>query len=143
MYETPFLGKLCELETDEQTMRQCLKSCSHLNQKEIGHQLALLREQYAQSMSKLDSFIQNGRSPAIVALAEAQKEYYQKIQQITEDALPHYLHSETSTQKEDIREARMLYAEYSIDFARTTILQALIAVLDGMEMQWAWKQEER
>lgn len=142
MCETPFLGKLCELEADEQTMRQCIQSCSQLNQKEIGCQLALLREQYAQSMHQLDSFIQNGRSPAIVALAEAQKEYYQKIQQITEDALPHYLHSEASTQKEDIKEARMLYAEYSIDFARMTILQALIAVLDGMEMQLAWKQEE-
>lgn len=96
---------------------------------------SLKLKKYQQTTNKLDVFIQNGRSPAVYTMAQAQKNYYQSISKFAEDKLPNYLHSELTTVGQDQSGAMMLCAEYSIDFAKQSIQYALITILTALSMR--------
>lgn len=64
-------------------------------------------------------------------LAQAQRTYDRTVQALLEETLPADLHSESTTPGEDRTEARMLCAEYAVDFARQAVRRAMLAVLSA------------
>lgn len=135
MQGNPFFSKMYELEQDYVMMKKCLDICNTYNTNELHNQIIHLKNEYEKAINNLDTFIKNGRSQAVCTLAQAQKAYYTSISDLTENKLPVYLHSESSTLKEDESEAMMLYTEYAIDFAQQSIRHALITALTALEIQ--------
>lgn len=136
-----FFAKLCELEQDDEMLRDCLAACQPLASTDLKRALKQVDERQQELNNLLESYICCGRSPAISALAQAQQTYYQTARQLTEDTLPSNLHSEASTPDQDQTEAQLLYAEYAIDFARQSICLALHAALTAVIVQQTLEKE--
>lgn len=135
MEQNSFFAKLCELDQDDQLMHDCLTVCQSLNPQALHEEIAKIRRTYDDINFRLEDYVRHSRSPAISALANAQKTYYQTVKQLTEQELPVYLHSELSFPGDEQSEAGMLYAEYAIDFARQSIYHALLCVLSAIDME--------
>lgn len=135
-----FYAKLCELDEDAHLMRICLRTCQTLDAKELQETMEKLQETGDEWTAHLEDNIRKSRSPALSALAQTQKTYYQEVKRITEQELPGYLHSEASTLIQDQSEAGMLYAECAIDFARQSIYHALFSALSAIRLE---KQAEK
>ena len=136
MNQSPFFVKLCELEQEEQRLRECLRLCGALRPDELRRSRQAIQRECGQDRMRLEEDIWDSRSPAVAKLAEAQRTYCLTAQRLMEESLPGDLHSEGSTPDEDRAEAGMLYAEYAIDFARQSIRHALLAALSAMEAQY-------
>lgn len=131
MEQSPFLVKICQLEQDYQTLEDCLRACRSMEEEDLALQLRRVWRAYSQADSHLEEAIRSGRSPAVCKLAQAQHTYDRTVQGLLEETLPADLHSEASTPGEDRTEARMLCAEYAVDFARQSVRRAMLAVLSA------------
>lgn len=138
MEPSPFFVKLFELEQDYQALQNCLQVCRSMNTEELHAEIAKIQYTCDEVNSRLENSIHSSRSPAVSELAQAQKSYYQTVKELREKKLPAYLHSECG---DDELEARMLYAEYAIDFARQSICHALIAALTAVDMEKMMKKQ--
>ena len=131
MEQSPFLVKICQLEQDYQTLENCLRACRNLEEEDLALQLRQVWRAYSQADSHLEEAIRSSRSPAICKLAQAQRTYDRTVEALMEETLPADLHSEASTPGEDRTEARMLCAEYAVDFARQAVRRAMLVVLSA------------
>ena len=83
------------------------------------------------------------QSPFLVKICQLEQDYQtledclractydRTVQALMEETLPEDLHSEGTTPGEDRTEARMLCAEYAVDFARQAVRRAMLAVLSA------------
>lgn len=142
MERDAFYAKLCELDEDAHLMRTCLHTCQTFDFKQLQDTLEKLRETSEVWTAHLEDNIHKSRSPALSALAQTQKTYYQEVKRITEQELPGYLHSEASTPIQDQSEAGMLYAECAIDFARQSIYHALFSALSAIRLEEQAEKEK-
>ena len=124
MEQSPFLVKICQLEQDYQTLEDCLRACRDLEEADIDLQLRRVWRAYREASCGLEEAIRSSRSPAMRRLAQAQHTYDRTVQALLEETLPADLHSEGTTPGEDRTEARMLCAEYAVDFARQAVRRA-------------------
>lgn len=131
MEQSPFLVKICQLEQDYQTLENCLRACRNLEEEDLALQLRQVWRAYSQADSHLEEAIRSSRSPAICKLAQAQRTYDRTVEALMEETLPADLHSEATTPGEDRTEARMLCAEYAVDFARQAVRRAMLVVLSA------------
>lgn len=131
MGQSPFLVKIYQLEQDYQTLENCLRACGSLEEEDLNLQFRQVWQAYNQADSDLEEAMRASRSPAICKLAQAQRTYDRTVQGLLEETLPAVLHSETTTPGEDRTEARMLCAEYAVDFARQAVRRAILAVLSA------------
>lgn len=131
MEQSPFLVKICQLEQDYQNLEDCLRACRSMEDEELDLQLRRVWQAYSQADSCLEEAICSSRSPAVRRLAQAQRTYDCTVQSLLEEVLPEDLHSESTTPGEDRAEARMLCAEYAVDFARQAVRRAMLAVLSA------------
>lgn len=135
MERNTFFVKLCELEQDYQMIEACLHLCQSYRAEELHRALEEVKRACMAFHMHLEDDIRRGRSAAVSELAEAQETYYLRAKELTERELPSCLCGESGTPDEGRREARMLYAEYAVDFARQSIYHALLAVLSALESQ--------
>lgn len=137
-----FAGKLCELERQyEQTIR-CLRCCQRSDHREIRRALRCLRQEYRENDLLLRKSIDKSHSPAVAALSAAQLEYDLRIQDILQNELPDYIHSQGADVSEDQAEAASLYGEYAIDFAAHAMRHALLAALSAIDLQMNCEERE-
>lgn len=135
MEREAFYPKLCELDEDTHIMQACLRTCQTLDSNELQAATQKLHETSDEWAAHLEDNIRRSRSPALSALAETQKNYYQAVKRITEQKRPAYFYGEVSTPVQEQSEARMLYAEYAIDFARQSIYHALFSALSAISLE--------
>lgn len=135
MKRNVFFAKLCELSQDDRLLTQCLQRCQTQDPAELRAACRQARQAYDAANRRLENAVRNSRSPAVSALAEAQRAYYRRAEALAAQVLPGWLHSEASTCDEDRQEAQLLYAEYAIDFARQSLYYALCSALSAAENQ--------
>lgn len=138
MEQSPFLVKICQLEQDYQTLEDCLRACRDLEAADIQLQLRRVWQAYSEADRGLEEAVRSSRSPAMRRLAQAQCTYDRTVQDLLEQTLPQDLHSEATTPDEARVEARMLWAEYAVDFARQAVRRAMLAALSAA---WETRQE--
>lgn len=143
MEQSPFLVKICQLEQDYQTLENCLRTCRNLEDADIALQMREVWRAYSQADLRLEEAIRSSRSPAVCKLAQAQRTYDRTVQALLEESLPADLHSEATTPGEDRTEARMLHAEYAVDFARQAVRRAMLAVLSAAQEARRQEEEQR
>lgn len=91
----------------------------------------------------MNQSIEAFHSKAVTALADAQVSYDETVKTIAEKVLPEAMHGRDSM-KEELAEEKMLYAEYSIDFAIRAVKNALRTSLEAIEAQMEceeWRKE--
>lgn len=128
-----FIAKLDELKRQQEELMDCLSRFQSADTADIDDYLRQLNDEYQENTELLKSCIREGRSPAIVALSEAQLAYYNHMRDILKDRLPAYMDS--GDRNQDQAEAAALYAEYAIDFASQAIRHALMVSLKAIELQ--------
>ena len=137
--EGMFAVKLYELEREYGRMQSRLRLCQQDNHQKIRQELQRVMEEYQEDELLLLNNVENSRSPAVAALADAQLDYSRRAEEILEQELPEYLRDEDGSAPEEgakhQAEAAALYAEYAIDFAVQSMRYALITALKAMDMQ--------
>lgn len=128
-------NKLRELEALHRHLSQELQNCQGLDRPALDRALIQLRRECARREQMLRRCAEGCRSPAIEALSQAQLSYSLRAREILEQEMPAYLHSESSTLREDQAESAALYAEYAVDFATQAARHALLAALTAMDAQ--------
>lgn len=137
--EGMFAVKLYELEREYGRMQSRLRLCQKDNHQKIRQELQRVAEEYQEDELLLLNNVENSRSPAVAALADAQLDYSRRAEKILEQELPEYLQDEDGSAPEEgaehQAEAAALYAEYAIDFAVQSMRYALMTALKAMDMQ--------
>ena len=134
-----FAVKLYELEREYGRMQSRLRLCQQDGHQKIRQELQRITEEYQEDELLLLNNVENSRSPAVAALADAQLDYSRRAEKILEQELPEYLRDEDGSAPEEgaehQAEAAALYAEYAIDFAVQSMRYALMTALKAMDMQ--------
>ena len=133
MEQEIFAAKLGELKKQQDEFMGCLDRFQSADTDSIDQYLRHLNDEYQQNTDFLENSIREGRSPAIVALSEAQLTYYRHMIDILKDKLPECMDS--GNREQDLAEAVSLYAEYAIDFASQAIRHALMVSLKAIDLQ--------
>ncbi len=137
--EGMFAVKLYELERQYGRMQSRLRLCQQDDHQKIRQELQRVMEEYQEDELLLLNNVENSRSPAVAALADAQLDYSRRAEEILEQELPEYLRDEDGSAPEEgakhQAEAAALYAEYAIDFAVQSMRYALMTALKAMDMQ--------
>ena len=137
--EGMFAVKLYELERQYGRMQSRLRLCQQDGHQKIRQELQRITEEYQEDELLLLNNVENSRSPAVAALADAQLDYSRRAEKILEQELPEYLRDEDGSAPEEgaehQAEAAALYAEYAIDFAVQSMRYALMTALKAMDMQ--------
>ena len=137
--EGMFAVKLYELERQYGRMQSRLRLCQQYDHQKIRQELQRVTEEYQEDELLLLNNVENSRSPAVAALADAQLDYSRRAEKILEQELPEYLQDEDGSAPEEgaehQAEAAALYAEYAIDFAVQSMRYALMTALKAMDMQ--------
>lgn len=137
--EGMFAVKLYELERQYGRMQSRLRLCQQDDHQKIRQELQRVMEEYQEDELLLLNNVENSRSPAVAALADAQLDYSRRAEEILEQELPEYLQDEDGSAPEEgakhQAEAAALYAEYAIDFAVQSMRYALMTALKAMDMQ--------
>lgn len=137
--EGMFAVKLYELEREYGRMQSRLRLCQQDGHQKIRQELQRITEEYQEDELLLLNNVENSRSPAVAALADAQLDYSRRAEKILEQELPEYLRDEDGSAPEEgaehQAEAAALYAEYAIDFAVQSMRYALMTALKAMDMQ--------
>lgn len=135
--------KLYELEKQHGKLQAGIRICQKESLKEIRREIARVREECEEQDFLLNQSIETSHSKAVTALADAQVSYDETVKTIVEKVLPEAMHGKDSM-KEELAEEKMLYAEYSIDFAIRAVKNALQTSLEAIEAQMEceeWRRE--
>ena len=141
--EGMFAVKLYELEQQYGRMQSRLHLCQQDDHQKIRRELQRATEEYQEDELLLKKNVENSRSPAVAALAEAQLEYSRRVKEIYDWELPEYFQEETETDQENQAEATALYAEYAIDFAVQSMRYALMTTLKAIDTQMDTEEEAK
>lgn len=135
--------KLNELENEQGRLLARIRLCQKEDAQVIRKEKEKIRTECEEEDLLLQHDVDAAHSKAVSALAEAQLAYNKKIDEITENILPESIHGRESY-PEDKAEARMLYAEFCIDFAVRAEKNALRAALEAIESEMEceeWRKE--
>lgn len=131
--------KLHDLEKEHGRMLTRIRICQKKNVGEIRQEIDRIKEENEEQTMLLQQSVETACSKAVTALASAQLSYNKEIQYITEQVIPAAMHGKNSF-KEEQAEAKMLYAEYCIDFAAQAVRNAYLASLSAIEEQVEYEE---
>ena len=116
--EGMFAVKLYELEQQYGRMQSRLHLCQQDDHQKIRRELQRATEEYQEDELLLKKNVENSRSPAVAALAEAQLEYSRRVKEIYD-------------------------REYAIDFAVQSMRYALMTTLKAIDTQMDTEEEAK
>lgn len=131
--------KLHELENQHGKLQTRIRLCQKESREELQNELKRVQEECEEQDLLLEQSVENAHSKAVTALAKAQYTYDETVKEITEKVLPESMHGRDSFQEEEAEE-KMLYAEYSIDFAIRAVKNALQTSLAAIDAQLAYEE---
>lgn len=126
--------KLHELERQHGKLQTRIRICQKDNIAEIKKEIERVQEECEEQDMLLKQSVESAHSRAVVALAKAQSSYDENIKEIVGKVLPESMHGGDSVW-EELAEEKMLYAEYSIDFAIRAVKNAMQVSLEAIEAQ--------
>lgn len=130
-----FAVKLYELEQEYGRMQSRLHLFQERDTRQLQGELNRLQDEYQERKLLLQERIQSSRSPSVAALAQAQMEFGERVEQILREELPNEMRGRNQTCAADTAEAVSLYAEYAIDFSTQAMQYALMAALSALLLQ--------
>lgn len=122
-----FSAKLREMEREYGTMQRELRRLE-AGRENSPRELDEIWREYEEQLARLERTARTCRSPAMARMADLQREYERKMEQILEERL-------TGAGAEGQAEAAALYAEYAMDFAVQTMRYALMAALSAAQLE--------
>lgn len=131
--------KLHELETQHGKLQTRIRLCQKESIADIKEEIKKMQEECEEQDLLLKQSVETSRSKAVAALSDAQFAYDERVKEITEKVLPGSIHGSDSLY-EEIAEEKMLYAEYSIDFAIRAVKNALRTSLGAIEAQLEYEE---
>lgn len=131
--------KLHELEQQQRRLWTRIRMCQKEDLKELKREIEEIQTECEAEDALLKQSVENARSRAVTALAQAQLSYDRNLEEILEKTLPESMHGKSSYTEEKA-EADMLYAEYSIDFAIRASRNALKAALTAVEAELEFEE---
>ena len=136
-----FAVKLYELEQEYGRMQSRLHLFQEKDVHQLQEELDRLQDEYQERKLLLQERIQSSRSPSVAALAQAQMEFGERVEQILREELPDEMRGRNQTSTADAAEAVSLYAEYANDFSTQTMRDALMVALSALLLQRQAEQE--
>ena len=121
-----FSAKLREMEREYGTMQRELRRLE-AGRENSPRELERIWREYEERLARLERTARTCRSPAMARMADLQREYERKMEQILQERL-------TGAGAEGQAEAA-LYAEYAMDFAVQTMRYALMAALSAAQLE--------
>lgn len=122
-----FSAKLREMEREYGTMQRELRRLE-AGRENSPRELERIWREYEEQLARLERTARTCRSPAMARMADLQREYERKMEQILQERL-------TGAGAEGQAEATALYAEYAMDFAVQTMRYALMAALSAAQLE--------
>lgn len=122
-----FSAKLREMEREYGTMQRELRRLE-AGRENSPRELDEIWREYEEQLARLERTARTCRSPAMARMADLQREYERKMEQILQERL-------TGAGAEGQAEAAALYAEYAMDFAVQTMRYALMAALSAAQLE--------
>lgn len=122
-----FSAKLREMEREYGTMQRELRRLE-AGRENSPRELERIWREYEEQLARLERTARTCRSPAMARMADLQREYERKMEQILQERL-------TGAGAEGQAEAAALYAEYAMDFAVQTMRYALMAALSAAQLE--------
>ena len=133
--ESVFAVKLYEMEEQYGKLQCRIRICEEGGREKIHSELKKAREEYKENTLLLEEKARTCRLGAVTRLVQAQLDYRHKMGDGMKKQLIKDIHSQDSSPREDEKEADMLYAEFSMDFATLAMQQALISALTALDSQ--------
>ena len=130
-----FAVKLCELEEEYGRLHSRIRLFQEKGGEASQGELERILDEYRERRMLLDERIRTSRSSAVAALAQAQLDFGERMEQILREELPDEMRGRNQSDAEDRAEAMSLYAEYAIDFATQATRYALVAALSAIILQ--------
>ena len=130
-----FAVKLYELEQEYGRMQSRLHLFQEKDVHQLQEELDRLQDEYQERKLLLQERIQSSRSPSVAALAQAQLEFGERVEQILREELPNEMRGRNQNCTADTAEAVSLYAEYAIDFSTQAMQYALMVALSALLLQ--------
>lgn len=139
MQQSFFSVKLYELEKQHEEMLNQIRLCQSENIDKIDEEVKKIKRECTQQNSLLQEYAKNTHSKIVSELADAQISYNQNIKEISKKIRPEIIHHKGCL-KEEIAEEKMLYAEFSIDFAVQAIRNAYMFALSAIKEQKEYEE---
>ncbi len=125
MEQTILAVKLHELDRQYEKLQARIRFCQSDSYERLEEETASLQRECEEDEFLLIKRAENSRTPAAKALADAQLSYRQRIEEIKNTEMEGLLSSGEIPEKH--AEAKILYAEYCIDFAVQAVKDAMLA----------------
>lgn len=129
--DSVFAVKLYEMEEQYGKLQCRIQVCEQEGKDRIKRELERAENEYNENSLLLEKKVRTCRSRAVEKLSRAELEYRRKTRSLLAQ-IPEDIHSEDSSREEDGSEAKLLYAEYAMDFATLAMQQALICALTAL-----------
>lgn len=130
MGQTIFAVKLYELEQQYEKLLSRIHLCQEDSPKRLKEEIEDMSKECREERLSLARRTENSRSPAVSALSKAQLSYQRQVEKILDNELKNLL-SDGQIQ-ENQAESKLLYAEYSIDFALLSMKEAILAAMSAV-----------
>lgn len=134
-----FAVKICELEKQYGKMQNRIRLCQNGDKNKIEKEIQKVKEEKEENSDLLKQRIRNSRLPAVADLDEAQLKYEESIQKIFGERMQESMPGDNDFH-EKRAESKILYAEYSIDFAIQAMNDALYAALDAVHEELVYEE---
>ncbi len=122
-----FSAKLREMEREYGTMQRELRQLE-AGREDGPRELERIWRAYQAQLTHLEQTARSCRTPAMAQMADLQREYEQKMEQMLRRSL-------TQAGAEGRAESAALYAEYAMDFAIQAMRYALMAALSAAQLE--------
>ncbi len=132
MEEEIFLAKEKELYLEYEAFLKHLSESGKQDHESLQKKIDMLEEKNAEEMKMLQNLSQKSHSNKAAQLAACQLDYVHEMEQIVNKSV--ISNGFDSIQEEKTEEAA-LYAEYAIDFAKSSMRLALEAVYKAADLQ--------
>ena len=133
-----FAAKIHDLECEYAKLQGRIKVLMESDEREIRQEIEKMQNDLRSDSFVLRERVEHAKLPAVAELADAQLSYYQDVRKILEAEQSEDAGEERSRIPES--EMRILYAEYSIDFAICSMKSAALAALLAVQAQ---KEQEK
>lgn len=133
-------AKLSELDEQFERLHESIRTIETVGAENISTELAKLRLEFEKKEAALIDKLRFSRAGVVAGLSKA----YQQIEKIAGQARKELENSADGRQDEERSiEEKLLFAEYSMDFAMQAANRALLVSMEAMEEQMKQQKKER
>lgn len=138
MQRTIFAVKLQELEQQYKKLLDHVRTCQDSSPQMLEEEILAMTRECQEKKTLLDQRVANSHTPAVSALSKAQLSYTLQVEKIWDNELKNLLGKSQIPEKQ--AETKLLYAEYSIDFAILSMQEAILASMSAISEEQKYEK---